>query len=105
MQAIDNLTRLRGQILKRAPHPIRSGYDVLTVQVDDTQAVDGKADLLGQHRGRPLDVAVRSELLHGVPDTPGARVDLRAKMTPDGALAESHPQPGQFDVVAGPDIG
>ena len=103
MQVIENLTRLRGRILCRAPHPARAGYDLLTLQVNETQAVEGKADLLGRHMGGTLDVAVRSELLQ---DAKGSDdVDLRAKMTPDGALAEPHPEPGNFTIAAGPDTG
>ena len=103
MQVLENLTCLRGQILQRIPHPSRSGYDLLTLQVNDTHPVDGKADLLGRHRGQTLDVAVRSELLQDVKGCPGDRVDLRAKMTPDGALAEPHPEPGNFTITPGPD--
>ncbi|CAG9932028.1 hypothetical protein [Candidatus Nitrotoga arctica] len=105
MQVIENLTRLRGLILRRVPHPSRVGYDLLTLQVNETQAVDGKADLLGRHMGGSLDVAVRSELIRDVVDSIGANVDLRAKMTPDGALAEPHPEPGNFAIATGPDSG
>jgi hypothetical protein len=105
MQAIENLTRLRGRILNRTPHPARTGYDLLTLQVNEAQPVEGKADLLGHHAGGTLDVAVRSELLGDAAAAPGAHVDLRAKMTPDGALAEPHPEAGNFTVSAGPDLG
>ncbi len=104
MQAIDNLTRLRGHILKRRPHPTRSGYELVTLQVRDTQAVEGKADLLSCHPGSMVDVAVPSALLQAAPGSPGDLVDLRAKMTPDGAMAEPHPEPGQFSISPGPDI-
>lgn len=103
MQVIENLTRLRGQMLKRVPHPSRDGYDLITVQINDAQAVDGKADLLGHHLGQPLEIAVRSDLLPGAKASGGLVVDLRAKMTPDGALAEPHPEPGNFTIVDGPE--
>lgn len=105
MQVIENLTRLRGRILCRVPHPARAGYDLLTLQIDETQPVEGKANLLGRHRGGTLDVAVRSELLQDAKGGEGADVDLRAKMTPDGALAEPHPEAGNFTIAAGPDTG
>ena len=105
MQVIENLTRLRGLILCRVPHPARAGYDLLTLQIDETQPVEGKANLLGRHRGGTLDVAVRSELLQDAKGGEGADVDLRAKMTPDGALAEPHPEAGNFTIAAGPDTG
>ena len=101
MQAIENLTRLRGQILRRAPHPARAGYDLLTLQVNEATPVQGKADLLGRHAGAELDVAVRSTLLPDAALPPGALIDLRAKMTPDGALAEPHPEPGNFVISPG----
>ena len=103
MQAIENLTQLRGRIVCRAPHPDRAGYDLLTLRVNETLPVEGKADLLGRQRGATLDVAVRSDLLGQA--AVGAHVDLRAKMTPDGALAEPHPEPGNFTVAADPDSG
>lgn len=102
MQGIDNLTRLRGRILQRVPHPTRAGYEQLTLQITQAQAVPDRADLLGRHQGNTLEVAVRSDLLAGTPAQAGAEVDLRAKMTPDGALAEPHPEPGDFSVAAGP---
>jgi hypothetical protein len=105
MQVIENLTRLRGRILRRVPHPARAGYDLLTLRIDETQPVEGKADLLGRHMGGTLDVAVRSELLQDAKNSGGVDVDLRAKMTPDGALAEPHPEPGNFTIAAGPDSG
>jgi hypothetical protein len=101
MQVIDNLTRLRGRVLGLVPHPTRAGYDLLTLQVDETHPVEGKADLLGRHAGGTLGVAVRSELIRDAAVKPGAQIDLRAKMTPDGALAEPHPEPGNFLVSAG----
>lgn len=104
MQVIENLTRLRGKMLKRVPHPSRAGYDLITVHVADAQPVEGKADLLGRHLGQPLEIAVRSELLPGAKTNGAAHVDLRAKMTPDGALAEPHPEPGNFTISAGPEL-
>ena len=105
MQVTENLTRLRGRILRSAPHPSRAGYDLVSLQVNETQAVDGKADLLGRHLGGTLEIAVRSELLQDAKGSAGSYVDLRAKMTPDGALAEPHPEPGNFAIEAGPDPG
>jgi hypothetical protein len=102
MQAIENLTRLQGAIVRRVPHPWRAGYELVTLHVSATQAVQGKADLLSRHCGSNLDVAVRGELLRNVEAPNGAQLDLRAKMTPDGALAEPHPEPGNFAVVASP---
>ena len=58
-------------------------------------------DLLLRHAGGELDVAVRSELLRDAAPTPGALIDLRAKMTQDGALAEPHPEPGDFAISGG----
>lgn len=105
MQVIENLTRLRGRILRRVPHPARTGYDLLTLRVDEAEPVEGKADLLGRHRGGTLDVAVRSELLQDTGGSDGTVVDLRAKITPDGAMAEPHPEPGNFTITGAPESG
>lgn len=102
MQAIENLTRLRGRVVARQPHPQREGYELLTMHVDEAEPVVNKADLLSQHRGQELAVAVRSELLPGTAVGPGAYVDLRAKMTSNGALAEPHPEAGNFKYEPGP---
>ena len=96
MQAIDNLTRLRGVVLRCSPHPTRDGWHLLTLQVEETEPVAGKADLLEHYRGSQIEVSVRSALLSEGIDCTGARIDLRAKMTPDGALAEAHPDPAHF---------
>lgn len=99
MQAIENLTRLRGRILSVVPHPQRPGYALVTLHLSATEAVPGKADLLSRWRGTALQVAVRDGLLPAA--CVGAQADLRARMTPDGALAEPHPEPGNFHIAAG----
>ena len=96
MLAIDNLTRLRGVVLTCSPHPTRDGWHLLTLQVDETEPVTGKADLLSRHLGSQIEVSVRSALLPEGIDCTGARIDVRAKMTPDGALVEPHPDPAHF---------
>jgi hypothetical protein len=94
VQAIENLTRIGGTIVARLRNPTLAGSDVVTVDVDRTGPVPGKADLIGQLRGTRVEVSVRRELL-GQAGT-GTRLRCRAKRTPDGAMCEKEPGPGEF---------
>ena len=96
VQAIDNLTTLGGTLLRREPHPTLTGYELATLQVERSEPVPGKADLLGHQVGSVLHIAVRTELLGAA--QPEARLRLRAKMTASGAMAERDPAPGDFSV-------
>ncbi|HET7474499.1 MAG TPA: hypothetical protein VFJ97_00570 [Dermatophilaceae bacterium] len=100
--AVENLTWLQGVILARMPHERLAGWDEVTVELTGTQSVPGKADLVSARRGTgPLRLAVRSELLGDA--APGARLTVRAKVAVGEVLAESHPDPADFQVVpAGP---
>jgi hypothetical protein len=96
VQAVENLTRLSGRVVARAPHPRRNGWDAVVVHVDDAGPVPGKADLLSRHRGADLPVALGRELLAGA--GPGDRLTFRARFGPDGATAEPHPDEGDLRV-------
>jgi len=96
VQAVENLTQLSGRILARKPHPTLGDYDVVTLQVDGVAAVEGKANLLAARAGGPVEVTVRRALLGSAGKD--ARLRCRAKMTPDGAMCETHPEPGDFEV-------
>lgn len=95
VQGIDNLTLIRGTITSRAPHPRLADYETVSLAVDSVEAIEGRADLLSVFLGKRLELAVRSDLLGdaGV----GAMLRCRAKRTPDGAMCEPHPDPGDFD--------
>src|SRR4029453_1750027 len=51
VQAIENLTLLSGTVLARKPHPKLPDYDVVTLQVDGAEPVEGKANLLRERAG------------------------------------------------------
>lgn len=70
---------------------------MLTISVESTQPVAGKADLLASSRGQLLEVAVPRTLAAGV--DAGMRMQCRAKRTPDGAMCEKDPAPGDFVVT------
>lgn len=84
-------------MLARKPHPRLPDYDVLTVQVDRAEAVEGKANLLAARSGGPVEVSVRRALLGAMPAD--ARLRCRAKLTPDGAMCEPHPDAGEFEIL------
>jgi hypothetical protein len=98
VQGIDNLTRIDGQILTRAPHPSLSDYDLMDVRIDAAAPVEGRADLLSPYLGQTLGFAARRELLGAA--SPGDVLHCRAKRTPDGAMCEPHPDTGDFRVEA-----
>jgi hypothetical protein len=105
MQGIENRTDLMGTIVSRQPHPELADYDVLGVRVQEARPVDGVADLLSSTVGSELSVTVRRALLdHNA--QPGATIRSRAKRTPEGAMADTYPEPGGFAIGgAVPELG
>ena len=97
VQAVENLTTIIGTILGLASHPTLPGYGVVTLRLEQAQPVQGKADLISNQLGREMQVTVRSELLGGV--RPGARLQCRARRTPDGAMCEPNPESGGFAIL------
>ena len=91
---VENLTRLVGRVAERAPHPTLPDWDLVTLAVDRAEGVAGKADLLSRRADRPLQVAVRRELLGDA--GPGWRLDGRARVTAGGALLEAYPHEGDL---------
>jgi hypothetical protein len=100
-----NLTAVAGTVLDRRPSETLPDWDVVTLAVDDVSAVPGLRDLIGPNLRPPaadddgtgvpeLAVAVRRELLGDA--APGWRLRCRVRLTPNGAMAESHPAP--FDI-------
>jgi hypothetical protein len=80
----------------RQPHPRLPDYDVVTVDIERADPVEGKANLLGSSPGSRLDVTIRRALLGTAAE--GARLHLRAKRTLDGAMSEPHPDPENFKI-------
>ena len=95
-QAIENLTQLVGRIVARQPHPQLGDYDVVTLDVERAEPVEGKANLVGAASGTRIEVTVRRALLGTTAE--GARLHLRAKRTANGVMAEPHPEPGNFRI-------
>jgi hypothetical protein len=96
VSAAENLTRVVGTVRERAPHPHLDGWDVVTLDVDHAEGVPGKADLVSARARGPFAVAVRRELLGDA--GAGSRVSARVRWTPQGAMAEPHPDEGAFSV-------
>ena len=94
IQSIENLTCIEGIVRACRPHPTLPDYDVVTLGVEHAEDVAGKANLLAHATGRDVDVSVRRALLAS--GGPGARLRCRVKHTPDGAMCEPHPAPGDF---------
>ena len=90
------MTRLTGIVHSRATHGPIEGWDVVRLRVARAQAVPELADLVSPQVGETgeVEVAVRRELLGAA--GPGWHLDLRARLTPNGLLAEKQPADGQF---------
>jgi len=88
---------IAGRIVTRQRHPKLDDYDIVTLSLERAEAVPGKADLLGSQPLGAMQVTVRRALL-GNAGT-GALLRCRAKRTPDGAMCEPHPDPGDFEVA------
>jgi predicted RNA-binding protein with EMAP domain len=96
VQGVENLTQLVGTIVGRQPHPELNDYDIVTVDVERAEPVEGKANLLSVHSGSRIEVATRRGLLGTAAE--GARIHFRAKRTRDGVMSEPHPEPGNFRI-------
>ena len=97
VQAIENLSAITGTVVSRQQHPRLEEYDMLELELERVEPVQGKANLLDSQRGTTIQVAVRRELLGDA--APGARVRCRAKRTPDGAICEARPGPEDFAIM------
>ena len=78
----------------RRPHPSLNGYEMVTVRVEQVEAVEGLPSLIKAQPADQIEIAVRSALLG--PAASGAPVRFRAKRTADGIMCEPHPRPGDF---------
>jgi len=96
MQMIENLTRITGKIVSRAPHPTLADFDVVKLYLKRAEPVEGRADLLSVYTNQEIRVVVRRTLLGEVPI--GAELRCRAKRIPEGAMCEPHPESGNFSV-------
>jgi hypothetical protein len=96
VQGIENLTRLRGTIVARRPHPELPEWDIVTVDTEHAEPVEGKANFFPGQSGDKADVAIRRALLGAA--NAGAKIYLRAKWTPNGLMAEPYPGRNDFKI-------
>lgn len=96
VQMVENLTRINGTVIARRPHSTLNDYDVVTLKLEGVEPVPGKADLLGSLLGSTVEVSVRRALLGNA--NSGTHLRCRAKRTPDGAMCEPHPDPGEMEI-------
>jgi hypothetical protein len=96
VQVIENLTQLVGTIVDSRSHPQLGDYDIVTIDIERAEPVEGKADLLALPSGSRVDVTVRHALLGAAAQ--GARIHFRAKRTIDGVMCEPNPEPGNFRI-------
>jgi len=78
------------------PHPDLDEYDIVTLDIERAEPVEGKANLLAVQSGGRIDVTTRRALL--APAAQGARIHFRAKRTVNGVMCEPHPEPGDFRI-------
>jgi hypothetical protein len=100
VQGIENLTHIMGHIVARERHPTLADFDLVRLHVTAAEPVSGKANLLAESPGQEIGLVVRRDLLGEA--RIGDILKCRAKRTPDGAMAEPHPDPGDFTVMPKP---
>jgi len=100
VQGIENLTRITGHIVARERHPTLADFDLVRLHVTSAEPVSGKANLLAESPGQELLLAVRRDLLSAA--QVGDILQCRARRTLDGAMAEPHPDPGDFTMTPKP---
>jgi hypothetical protein len=76
------------------PRPGKGGWEVVALSVERAEGIAGKNDLLSSRIEQPVRVRVRRELLGAA--GAGWRLDLRARLTQSGAIAENCPKTGDF---------
>ncbi len=86
VSAPDNLTRLAGPLLERRPHPQLADWELVVLDVQEVEPVPGRADLLSRRLGERLEVAVPGMVLGS--KAPQDHLDVRARLTPRGVMAE-----------------
>jgi hypothetical protein len=86
VSAPDNLTRLAGALLERRPHPQLTDWELVLLDVQEVEAVPGRADLLSRRLGERLEVAVPGAVLGAA--APQDHLEVRARLTPRGVMAE-----------------
>jgi hypothetical protein len=95
-QAIENLTCIQGEVLTREQHTSLKEYDVLKINVLDSQPVEGKTDLLSSYLGKQINLTVRRELLGKT--AVGDKLYCRAARTFEGGMCEPFPEINDFRV-------
>lgn len=100
VQVIENQAQIQGEIVAISPHPSLPGYSLVTLRLTACQTLPGKVNLLNQPLGTPLQLTVRSALLGQA--SQGEFLHCRAKRTPDGAMCEKEPEPGNFAIERRP---
>jgi hypothetical protein len=88
VSAPDNLTRLAGPLVERRPHPSLPDWELVVLDVEQVEPVPGRADLLSRRLGERLELAVPGAVLGAA--GPTDLVDVRARLTPRGVMAEPH---------------
>ena len=86
VSAPDNLTRLRGALVERRPHPQLPDWELVLLDVQGVEPVPGRADLLSRRLGERLEVAVPAAVLGTA--APHDHLEVRARLTPRGVMAE-----------------
>jgi hypothetical protein len=100
VQVNENGTDIRATVVGRKPADGSTGYDELTLRIDDAVPVTGLADLIGQRVGETINLLVARTLLPN-DNLDGRQLRCRARMAGPGVyMAESDPPPERLPLVA-----
>ena len=94
VQGIENLAALTGSILARRTHPELNEFDLVSLELSANHAIAGLPHLVQGNVGDVIELAIRRTLLGS--SGAGSKLSCRAKFTPVGIMAESHPADENF---------
>ena len=97
VQVIENLTQLVGTVVACQPHPELDRYDLVTLDIERAEPVEGKPNLLAVQPGSRIEVTIRHALMGAA--AAGAHLQFRAKRTLNGVMCEPHPDAGDFRIA------
>lgn len=89
VQVIENWTKLRGQIIDVEPDTENVSFLRLSIAVEDTQPVNGFANLVAESAGAVIRVAIPRRGVNLLNVRKGRWIELQVRSTPKGFFA--HP--------------
>jgi hypothetical protein len=91
--AAPNRTRVTARVLDLHPHPETGKWDVLSLEVVSSEALDGQRDMIRAEPGQRLDVVVDRDWLPAGEELPGTVVSLDATVAGPDVVRVAYAEP------------